>query len=1065
MGRASECNRRYNEAVAVAYASYGRTVSRHAAKLFLLGLVLAGVACIGLINVQTTNDVLNIWMFKGTRLDGEKDFYEEYFGGSLRAHNIMISAADGSNVASPQGLDAMVEGAQPFVIGGTDEAFFELGGETFGLADLCQSPTVAAFFKPYNNTPTSPPAWLEQSAVMSYAYRQVSLCAKEGTGPIPVPEIDLEDGWGIEQFPCSRLSPLDCFQEGNYDYPLAMKQLDQVSFFVAFNNVTKRDECIDEFGDDFENLLLALGTDEILAAGSATAATAQLASLVVAFSTWGYYWRPSYASMTEAEVVAYIQDARDFAFSNKTGQECIFSQTPACCLSWAGTKLETDFLFGDINEVDGTIKHLLTTQTTFPINHPVWISRMEERGVTKESDREAVALGWESALIEELMPRFEKDVGSGYAEGETFDDIDLDFFADRSGNDIIQNGNTPEPYLIWIAYVGMLVFAALSMGAWKFSSPKSVALYSRVLLSLGGMAVIALSTVACLGFISAIGIKLTPLSVSVVPFLSLGIGIDDMFIFVYTLVHTTSFPGDPRKRLETTLVHAGPSVTITSIAVAGCFLVASAVAIPTVRYFSVHMGTQMLFHVVLMHLMLLPMMYWDSVRVKDNRSDLVLVKLGTEGIMPEAEFASSNGTKRFVEKVYAPLLRNKLFKAFVIAFAAAVTATLTWYGVKENTLGVGLNQLAVEGSHQASFLAIFEEKFTADAVSLVTKEVDMASYQETMLEMQEVVQEVSWVSEVSSIRDNSWFADSFGSLLGNSLQVIPEAEFNTRFAAWVTGVGITSSHNFYCANGTDGPRVDCTDFDPATTVIKASQQSFFLRDQASRENNVKMFADMREAADSVDPSRDTYAYSDNFALHSQYIHTWESFGWVIGGGAVMVAVVIAILQGSLVISLLMVLSIVMVVLQVFGLLTVIDVSMNGFSIVNLCVMIGLVVEFTAHIARGFLFAPGDNRDDRVERTLTELLWPTFAGACTTFLAVLPLTFSKITFFHNYYFETFAIMSALGFFAGVCLLPVMLSLVGPPSQSLHKVAWDGSKNSNVDNPMHISPPNAHGHSTL
>lgn len=32
--------------------------------------------------------------------------------------------------------------------------------------------------------------------------------------------------------------------------------------------------------------------------------------------------------------------------------------------------------------------------------------------------------------------------------------------------------------------------------------------------------------------------------------------------------------------------------------------------------------------------------------------------------------------------------------------------------------------------------------------------------------------------------------------------------------------------------------------------------------QASRENNVRMFRDMREAADSVDPSRDTYAYSD-----------------------------------------------------------------------------------------------------------------------------------------------------------------------------------------------------------
>lgn len=59
----------------------------------------------------------------------------------------------------------------------------------------------------------------------------------------------------------------------------------------------------------------------------------------------------------------------------------------------------------------------------------------------------------------------------------------------------------------------MVIFAAVSMGAWNFSEAKSVALYSRVLLSLGGIFVVALSTVACLGFISAVGIKLTPLAV------------------------------------------------------------------------------------------------------------------------------------------------------------------------------------------------------------------------------------------------------------------------------------------------------------------------------------------------------------------------------------------------------------------------------------------------------------------------------------------------------------------------------------------------------------------------
>lgn len=60
----------------------------------------------------------------------------------------------------------------------------------------------------------------------------------------------------------------------------------------------------------------------------------------------------------------------------------------------------------------------------------------------------------------------------------------------------------------------MLLFAALSMGSWNCKSRRSMSLYSRVLLSLGGMGVIALSTLACLGFISTVGVELTPLSVS-----------------------------------------------------------------------------------------------------------------------------------------------------------------------------------------------------------------------------------------------------------------------------------------------------------------------------------------------------------------------------------------------------------------------------------------------------------------------------------------------------------------------------------------------------------------------
>lgn len=47
------------------------------------------------------------------------------------------------------------------------------------------------------------------------------------------------------------------------------------------------------------------------------------------------------------------------------------------------------------------------------------------------------------------------------------------------------------------------------------------------------------------------------------------------FWLVVVQVHTTDYAGDPTRRLEATLVHAGPSVTVTSISNAGCFLIAS----------------------------------------------------------------------------------------------------------------------------------------------------------------------------------------------------------------------------------------------------------------------------------------------------------------------------------------------------------------------------------------------------------------------------------------------------------------------------------------------------------
>lgn len=55
--------------------------------------------------------------------------------------------------------------------GGDGEITHERSGETYGVADTCQSATVPSYFRPYNNTAESPFDWALTGAFMSYGYR------------------------------------------------------------------------------------------------------------------------------------------------------------------------------------------------------------------------------------------------------------------------------------------------------------------------------------------------------------------------------------------------------------------------------------------------------------------------------------------------------------------------------------------------------------------------------------------------------------------------------------------------------------------------------------------------------------------------------------------------------------------------------------------------------------------------------------------------------------------------------------------------------------------------------
>jgi Niemann-Pick C1 protein len=129
-------------------------------------------------------------------------------------------------------------------------------------------------------------------------------------------------------------------------------------------------------------------------------------------------------------------------------------------------------------------------------------------------------------------------------------------------------------------------------------------------------------------------------------------------------------------------------------------------------------------------------------------------------------------------------------------------------------------------------------------------------------------------------------------------------------------------------------------------------------------------------------------------------------------------------------ALLVTINVAMVLVDVVALMWMWEVSINSVSIINLVLAIGLAVDYSAHVAHAFMSATG-TRDERASKAMEEMGSDVIHGAISTFLAVLVLSTSKSYIFRSMFKQFFGIC-VFGALHGLLLLPVVLTLVGPPT---------------------------------
>ncbi|PFH32023.1 patched family protein [Besnoitia besnoiti] len=128
-------------------------------------------------------------------------------------------------------------------------------------------------------------------------------------------------------------------------------------------------------------------------------------------------------------------------------------------------------------------------------------------------------------------------------------------------------------------------------------------------------------------------------------------------------------------------------------------------------------------------------------------------------------------------------------------------------------------------------------------------------------------------------------------------------------------------------------------------------------------------------------------------------------------------------------------------LWLFGFMALIDLRLSMISMVNLLISIGYSVDFTIHVAHTFTHCVGVSRRDRMVETMIVMGAPVTHGMLSTLLAVVALAGSP-KYILEVFFKMMFMVIIFAYSAGMILLPVVLSLMGPRRSHKKNTLKDG-----------------------
>uniref|UniRef100_A0A672ZNR9 SSD domain-containing protein n=1 Tax=Sphaeramia orbicularis TaxID=375764 RepID=A0A672ZNR9_9TELE len=189
-------------------------------------------------------------------------------------------------------------------------------------------------------------------------------------------------------------------------------------------------------------------------------------------------------------------------------------------------------------------------------------------------------------------------------------------FTTTTLEDILKSFSNISVIRVASGYLLMLAYACLTMLRWDCAK-------SQGAVGLAGVLLVTLSVAAGLGLCSLLGISFNAATTQVLPFLALGVGVDDVFLLAHAFSETGQNKRIPfEDRTGECLKRTGASVALTSISNVTAFFMAALIPIPALRAFSLQAAVVVVFNFAMVLLIFPAILSMDLYRREDRRFDI-----------------------------------------------------------------------------------------------------------------------------------------------------------------------------------------------------------------------------------------------------------------------------------------------------------------------------------------------------------------------------------------------------------------------------------------------------------